>query len=151
MPAACGLLQLLAAGMTGIFAGAMLTEGFTAVPYWRSLPAEEFFAWYAANDSRLLAYFRPLTVVTALVALASAVASWLAGDPGFVHAAASLALLLAAVAMFFVYFEAANRSFSDASAELPAELDRWAKWHAARTLLGLLALGFALAALPHGS
>jgi hypothetical protein len=151
MESVCGLLQLLAAGLAGVFAGAMLTEGFTAVPYWRSLAPGEFFAWYAANDARLLGYFRPLTIATAVAALASTTTAMLADDPGRWHAVASLALLLAAVAMFFVYFEGANRSFSDATAELPAELERWAKWHAVRTVLSLLALVFALSALHRGS
>ena len=54
------LLRVLAVASLGLFVGAMVTEGFVLVPYWRSLPADEFLAWYAANDRRLVAFFGPL-------------------------------------------------------------------------------------------
>src|SRR3989442_2350841 len=37
-----GSLQLLSAASIGVYAGAMLTEGFILVPYWRSASAPEF-------------------------------------------------------------------------------------------------------------
>ena len=61
------LFALLAVASLGIFFGAMLTEGLVLVPYWRSLPAEAFYSWYAANDKRLLGFFGPLTWLAALV------------------------------------------------------------------------------------
>lgn len=141
------LLQLASAGLLGVFAGAMLTEGFVLVPWWRSLAPAEFFAWYAANDRRLLAFFGPVTTATAVVTLASALLLAWTGHPGRWAAALACALTLASVAMFFVYFEAANASFSAASlppAELPAELSRWAAWHWTRTALSLVSLGLML-------
>jgi uncharacterized membrane protein len=143
-------LELIAAACLGVYSGAMLTEGFVLVPWWRSLPAAEFFAWYAANDARLLAFFGPVTSVTAIAALASAVVSMWAGMPGRWLSVAALALVLTAVAMFVVYFEAANESFSKATitAEaLPAELARWGALHHLRTVLSLAALACSLLAL----
>jgi hypothetical protein len=141
MNTACSLLQLLSVACLGVFAGAMLTEGFVLVPYWRSLPAADFFAWYAANDRRLLAYFSPVTSVTAVVVLATAAVSMWTGHPGRWASAVACIATLATVAMFFVYFESANASFSAASTQdLAAELSRWAAWHNARIALSLVAL-----------
>ncbi len=145
-----GLLQLLSAACLGIWAGANLAEGFLLVPWWQSLAPADFFAWYAANDRRLLAFFSPLTVVTAVATLLSALALAWTAHPSRRLAAAACVLTLVAVAMFFLYFEAANASFSAASVPrdaLAAELARWGNWHHARTVLSLIALACALVAL----
>jgi hypothetical protein len=140
-------LRLVSMACLGVFLGAMLTEGFVLVPYWRSLAPAEFFAWYAANDRRLLGFFGPLTSLTALVSIAAAIASWWQGPARGWSAAAAAALMVVAVSMFFVYFENANRSFAAASiapTELPAELVRWSNWHSARTALSALAFAAAV-------
>lgn len=141
------LLRLVSAAGLAVFAGAMLTEGFVLVPYWRSLAASDFFAWYAANDRRLLGFFGPVTGVAALLAVVAAAVSLWTGDAGRWWTVLAAALLLIAVAMFPLYFEGANASFAAASvgeARLPAELARWARWHDVRTAL---ALGAVVAAL----
>ncbi len=139
---ACLALSL-ATALLGIYAGAQVTEGAVLVPYWRSLPASEFLAWYAANDARLLGFFGPLTTATALVIVAAAtIAAW-ARHPGRWSALAAAALTIVAVAMFFVYFERTNASFAAATiapTDVPAELARWATWHWARTAISLAAL-----------
>lgn len=143
----CAVLQLLSVACLGVFAGAMLTEGFVLVPWWQSLAPADFFAWYAANDARLLAFFSPVTSIAGVVALATAVVSLRTRHPERWASVVACASMLAAVATFFVYFEAANASFSAASvapADLPAELSRWAAWHQARMVLSLVALGSAL-------
>lgn len=150
LPALARLLELASAGLLGLFAGAMLTEGFVLVPYWRSLPADAFFAWYAVNDRRLMAFFGPVTSAAAVVTLAAALAAVGAGLPGRWAASASAALMLGCVAVFFAWFEQANASFSAASVpagELPKALARWAAWHHARTLVALLALALMLLAV----
>ena len=141
------LLAVLAVASLGIFFGAMLTEGLVLVPYWRSLPAEAFYAWYGANDKRLLAFFGPLTWLTALSALAAAGISMWMTHPGRWYAVAAAACVLVVVSMFFVYFERANATFSlgrTPASELRAELERWATWHWARSALSLAALSAAV-------
>ncbi len=152
MPGLYDLLRYLATASLGVFAGAMLTEGGVLVPFWRSLAPEEFLRWYGANAARLLAFFSPVTSVSAVLALLAAVASFWEGHPGRWWALAAAVLVLVAVASFFVYFEQANTSFERATIAVdavPAELARWSTWHNARTAVSLAALAASLLALRH--
>lgn len=144
------VLRFLSVASLGAFVGAMLTEACVLVPYWRSLAAADFFAWYAANDRRLVGFFGPLTSVTALLAVAAAVASLWQGHPGRWLAVAAAVLSVMVVSSFFLYFQQANASFALATispGDLPAELARWASWHWLRTALGLAALSAAVLSL----
>ena len=137
----------LATALLGIYAGAQLTEGALLVPYWRSLPASEFLAWYAANDARLLRFFGPLTTATVLGSLAAAAMAAWTRHPGRWPAATAAGLTTVALAMFFVYFERTNASFAAATispADVPAELARWATWHWTRVVVSLAALAAAI-------
>src|SRR4030095_16680485 len=109
------IARFLSVGSLGIFAGAMLTEGLVLVPYWRSLAPAEFFAWYAANDQRLLGFFGPLTSVTALLAIAAAISSVWQGHDVKLFALMAALLAVVVVSTFFVYFQRANESFAAAS------------------------------------
>jgi hypothetical protein len=143
-------LQLLSAACLGVYAGAMLTEGFVLVTWWRSIDAADFLAWYAANDSRLVDFFSPLTITTMVGALVAAAASITSGHPGRWLTTAAFVLTAAAVGSYFVYFEAVNASFSSASIApeaVPAELARWAAWHQGRMLLSVAALACGILAL----
>ena len=144
------LLQSLTVGVLGVYAGAMLTEGFVLVPYWRSLPPEAFFTWYATNDARLFGYFGPLTIAMAALALATAVVAMRERSPGRWLAVLVAALALVAVAMFPLYFQHVNASFAAGTvpeSDLPGELARWDHWHRLRVVLSVVALGLALLGL----
>jgi hypothetical protein len=144
------LLLAASAGGLGVFAGAMLTEGFVLVPWWRSLPPATFLDWYAANHTRLHRFFGSLTAAAAGLALAAAGAALAAGHPGRGPALVAALLALGAVAMFPLCFQAANARFaagSPTAQELPGELARWARWHALRMALCGAALAAALLAL----
>jgi hypothetical protein len=150
MNVVCDVLQLLSVASLGIFAGAMLTEGCVLVPWWRSLSAADFLAWYAANDQRLLDFFSPLTSVMALFAVAAAVASFWTGQTDRWASLLAAVLSLAIVSTFFLYFKNANARFSESrieAGEVPAALGRWAAWHWSRTLMSLVALSAALFSL----
>jgi hypothetical protein len=150
MSAVLDLLRYLAVAALGIFAGAMLTEGGVLVPFWRSLAPAEFLRWYAANGGRLLAFFSPVTSVSAVLALLAALASLWDGHPGRWWAVAAAVLALGVVASFFVYFEQANTSFEKGTIAVdavPTELARWSFWHNARTVLSVAALAASLMSL----
>ena len=128
----------------------MLTEGLVLVPYWRSLAPTGFFAWYGANDQRLLGFFGPLTWVMALLAIAAALVSLWEGHPSRWLELLAAVLSVAVVSTFFLYFGKANASFSTASLrhdEVAAELTRWATWHWWRTVLSFAALAAAMLSL----
>jgi hypothetical protein len=140
------VVRVLSVASWGVFVGAELTEALVLVPFWRALPPAEFLGWYAANDRRLLGFFGPLTSVTALLALAAALASLWQGHPGRWAAVAAAVLAVAVVASFFLYFRDVNASFAAATIraeDVGAELGRWSAWHWLRTGLGVAAFAAA--------
>jgi hypothetical protein len=144
------ILGLLAALGLGLSAGAMLAEAAVLVPYWRSLPPEEFLRWYERNADRLMRFFGPLEVVAALLALAAAAAAAVYGSPASTALWGAALLAVAVLLTFFVYFRSVNEGFAKgtvAPADVPEQLGRWSSWHWARTLLGTLSFAAALAAL----
>jgi hypothetical protein len=146
----CDVLLRVSAALLGIFAGAMLTEGMVLVPYWRSLSPAAFFAWYAANDRRLLRFFGQLTSATALLVVAAAVVALWTGHAAATHAVISAALMIAVVSSFPLYFKRANERFAAASIDPSAvatELARWSACHWIRTALSFIALASAMGAL----
>ena len=148
------LLRYVAAAALGVYAGAMLTEGFVLVPFWRALPPAEFLRWYAANDRRLVGFFGPVTSAAGVTALAAAGVSLWEGHPGRWPAVVAAVLMLVSVAAYFVYFERVNARFAAAAIpvdDVGAELARWNAWHTMRTVLSGVALAAALAALQRAS
>lgn len=144
------VVRFLSVASLGLFAGGMLTEGCVLVPYWRSLKPTEFLSWYATHGYRLQGFFGPLTYVAGLLALSAALSSLWEGHPSRWLTLLASAVMLAAVATFFLYFGKANASFAKASLpvdQVAAELTRWARWHWWRTGLSFVALAAALMAL----
>jgi hypothetical protein len=135
--------RLLCVAALGVFAGAMVTESYILVPYWRSLPASDFFAWYAANDRRLYGFFAPVTAVAALLAIASAAVSFWDRHPRRSLTLLAAVLSFAALSTYFIYFQHVNPRFATAgfaADELGEELTRWALWHRWRTGMSFAAL-----------
>lgn len=143
--AAATAIAFLAAVALGLSAGAMLAEGALLVPWWRSIPPGAFLDWYHENAERLVAFFGPLEVAAALLALAAAVLArnaWLV-----LSAALAVAILLA----FPVYFQAVNASFATGSIppdRVAGELARWASYHWVRTAIGIVAFAAAMRGRP---
>lgn len=137
---------MLAAIALGLAAGAMLAEGGVLVPWWRSLPAEAFLAWYAENAARLFDFFGPLEIASTVLAIAAAALyrSHPAGGGFFVLSAV---LAVAVLALFPLYFQQVNVSFETGTIPLEAlatELACWGAWHWGRTAIGTAAFGSAL-------
>jgi hypothetical protein len=144
------LLLYLSVAASGIFAGAMLTEGMVLVPYWREISPAEFFAWYAANGDRLFGYFGPVTIVALVAGVAAAGAAVWTGHGSRRLALTAALLILATVVMFPLYFQGVNDRFATAGLppeDVAPELARWAAWHGARTVIALVAFAAALLAV----
>ena len=142
------ILRLVSATWLGLSAGAMLAGGALLVPYWRTLAPADFFAWFAANAQRMFVFFTALQAPSALLAIAAAIASLRAESP---DRALWLIAAVCATAVFipyFVFFQQANAGFAAAStADLSAELARYAAWQWLRIGLGLAAFVCSLLAL----
>jgi hypothetical protein len=143
-------LRVLAIAAQGVFAGSTLTEGAVLVPYWRSLGAVEFFAYYGRNDRRFLRYFGAVTVLAALSTWAATLAAFAASHSARGGLALASLASLVYVAMFPLFFARMNASFSAAavpSDRLAAVLSRWAALHWLRTAIAMAALAATVAPL----
>lgn len=143
----CGCIAVMVLGLS---CGAMLTGAAVVVPYWRSLPAPDFLAWFAANAQRMQFFFGLLQSGAILFGVASAVLFGIVGRPGRLLFAIATVLAVAVLATYPVYFREANASFVAATIPLDqvaAELARWASWQWVRTTLGLAAFGVATVAV----
>lgn len=144
------LLLYVSAVASGLFAGAMLTEGMVLVPYWRAVPAVEFLAWYRANHDRLLGYFGAVTVFAFVATWAAALGVLWSVHPGRWPALTAAILVLLTVVMFPLYFRGVNDRFASGdmpSGDVRGELARWAALHWYRTAVALVAFGAALLAV----
>lgn len=141
------VVRTLSLAALGVYAGAMLTEAMVLVPHWQSLPADDFFAWYAANDKRLLDYFGAVTSIMAVLALAASGASLWEGHPARWYTVFVAVVAVGLVLLFPLYFADVNAAFAAGAvptAELPAALSSWAFLHWIRTVFSFIALGAAL-------
>lgn len=143
------VVELLAVIALGLSAGAMLAEGAVLVPYWRSLPPDAFLRWYDDNASRLFDFFAPLELASATLAMAAAALHRFRRRKGGGFLLGSAVLAGAVLAAFPLYFQEVNESFAAETIALDRvaeELARWARWHWARTAIGVVAFAAALLA-----
>ena len=134
----------------GLSAGALLAEAGVLVPFWRSEDPKSFLAWYERHASLLLKFFGPLEAVSGVLVLVSTALAWLGLLPGRALFGASTGLTIAVLASFPLYFKEANARFAAGSldlAKVAPELERWATWHWARTILATVAFGLAVLAM----
>jgi len=134
-------IRSLSVASWGLFAGAMLTEALVLVPYWKSLAPLDFFAWYKANDQRLLKFFGPITSLTVLLAIANAIICIWQGHYVKWITLTNAIISVMVLSSFFIYFQKANLSFATASIrtdDVATELTRWALWHGVVLFLVLL-------------
>ncbi len=130
--------------------GSLLTEAFVLAPYWRTLEPKAFLALYATLGPRLYKYFSPLTILATVLTVIAALLPIVMGSPISVLSLVPSILVLAMLAIYFMYFKAANSSFKTGVIEVDAvsaELTAWANWHWVRVLLGIVAFIISLAIL----
>jgi hypothetical protein len=143
-------LALVATGVLGVSAGALVAEGGVLVPFWRAERPEAFLAWYRTHAALLVGFYGPLEIAALVLATAVLAANafhpTMASAPWWIAVFSSVGVLAA----FPLYFQKANASFATGSISherLPEELRRWSRWHWARTGLALVAFAFAAIAL----
>lgn len=148
------ILHGLSVGILGIFVGTQIAEGALFVPYWKKLPAAEFFALHKTYGPKIYKFFAPITMGATFIPVVTAVYSVLTDADG---QGASIVTAVLCLMFFFtypIYFKRANQAFADASlseAELPRELIKWGKWHWARVYMELGAFSGSIVALSQSS
>jgi Domain of unknown function (DUF1772) len=130
------VISLAATFFLGLLTGSLLVEALVFVPFWRTLSPEEFFELHHRFGPRLFQYFAPLTTVAVVLPLLAAVVQRNAHDSLQRGFAAMLAVAVSA--SFPLFFRKANDEFANgtlADDALPEALQRWARVHAARTIV----------------
>lgn len=144
------LLYAISAGVLGIFAGTQLAEGALFVPYWKSLEPSQFFHLHKTYGKKIYQFFAPLTIIATILPIVTAVIAFIQKSTNWEYAVLMSLFTLGFFSTYFLFFKAANLQFAEASISneaLPDALDKWGKWHWARTYIELIALIFALLAL----
>jgi hypothetical protein len=129
------ILLLLSTCTLGTFFGTQLAEAALIVPYWKSLSADDFFAFYKTYGEKLHQFYTPLTIAAAILPIATLVYSLLGKSNTSLLMWLMAAFAILFFATYFVYFKAANLSFSErtiSNEALAQELIRWGTWHWAR-------------------
>lgn len=134
------VLTIATATILGLFAGGMLTEALLLVPYFRSLPAEEFYRQHHDFGPRLYRFYSPLTIAATLLPLTTAIVVAIFDPQNYGPSALVALLSLSILCTYFLYFRAANLSFAQqrlTAIELKRELGRWSAVHNFRTTLAI--------------
>ncbi len=142
-----GFHVLAICGAAG-FSGVMLSIGVTLGGYWRSLPAQEFLNWFAANNG-FVARSVPIIVLPTLIGLVGSLwTTWT--TPAFLLWVLSTVCIATVLILTVVYFVPSNTAFANGSvdpAEVEAKLNQWLQLHMFRIAIAMLAAVFGILAL----
>jgi len=112
------------------------------VPFWRGVAPAEFRAWFVAHSEGLRALMVPLGAGSGLVAAASALTHVAQRRDGAAASVATAGATAGVVAITITVNEPANHRFTGGAltdSETTELLERWARWHHVRVVLGLTA------------
>ncbi len=132
-----------------IFIGSQITEGALLVPYWQSLSASEFYAYYADFGPMIGRFYTILTIIAALISIAVAVLFATKKYEGSRYAILSAVCAILFVLSFYVYFKGTNARFYEmdfSDADLSKELITWSTWHWGRIVVEIMSLIFLMMA-----
>jgi hypothetical protein len=144
------LVQALATCLLGVFVGSLVAEGALLVPYWQTLDADQFHELHHFFGPRLYRFYAPLTIGATSVAVLAGGLQAVSRKEGWMLSSAAAVCALAMIAVYFLFFSAANAAFAAGTTspdELPVALRSWARWHWFRVAMGLVALMLSIAAL----
>ncbi len=144
------VLMALSTGILGIFLGAQIAEGALFVPYWKALPAKEFYELHKTYGKKIYQFFAPLTILATIIPLITVGYSLLINvqNPLFFYLTGLFTILF--FSSYFLFFKKANQQFADASIpydELPAAINTWGNWHWGRIVFEFMAFVCCILAL----
>lgn len=125
------------------FVGSQVTEGALLVPYWKSMPAEDFYAYYHEFGPLIGRFYTVLTIVAALIPISISVYCKLNESRAFTTSLIPSFLAVLIIACFYVYFKGANGLFYEATLSddaLQQELVTWGRWHWGRVVVEIACL-----------
>lgn len=143
-------LWFLSVAIFSVFIGSQITEGALLVPYWQSLPASDFYAYYNEFGPSIASFYTVLTIMAALIPIGLAVYARRINSRAFSLALISTFFAVLFVASFYLYFKGANELFYQSAlsaTELKSELITWSTWHWGRIVVEGLSLLFLILAL----
>ncbi len=132
-----------------IFLGSQITEGVLLVPYWQSLSAVDFYAYYGEFGHGIGRFYTILTIIAALISVSLVITNFVKKSPALWLSLISSLFAVLFVACFYMYFKGTNELFFEAALNeesLRQELITWSKWHWSRIGLEFLSLVFLIAA-----
>ena len=122
------VFNILAVCGSAWFSGAMLCIGLTLGAYWRSLPPEEFLAWFAANN-QLVARTIPITVLPAFIGLAGSIwIAWGTSTTALILWCLSTLCFIGVLVFTIMYFVPTNTAFAGGSFDVTAVSDKLNQW-----------------------
>lgn len=133
-----------------IFIGSQITEAVLLVPYWQSLSATDFYAYYNEFGPSIGRFYTVLTIIAALIPIALSIYCKKINSVAFKLAISSSFFAILFVASFYLYFKGTNvlfyqAAFSDVA--LKNELITWSYWHWGRIIIELISLIFLILSL----
>lgn len=130
------------------FAGVMLSIGVTLGGYWRSLPTNEFLAWFSANN-QFVSRSIPIVFMPTFVGIVGSL--WFAwGSPEVKLWAVSALCLFVVAVLTFGFFVPTNTAFASGSMDEvtgAAKLNQWLTLHYLRIGFGMACAVFGCLAL----
>ena len=137
--------------MTGLLAGALLTEAFILVPYWKKMPSSEFLRLHHTMSPSLFRYYAPLTIAGTMLPIITATLYFTLvatnGTWWLISGLCAISLL----AFYFGFFKNANQSFATNNDPKIAQatLNKWASLHNVRTAIAVV--GFVASLVAYGA
>lgn len=136
------ILSALSTGVLGIFLGAQITEGVLFVPYWKALPPKEFFELHQTYGKKIYQFFAPLTIAATLLPLLTLAYGFYTNVNDQLPLVFMGLFTVVFFSTYYLYFKNANNLFAEARIpykDLPAELNKWGKWHWGRIVFEFIA------------
>lgn len=144
------VLAFLLIAVFATFLGSQITEGALLLPYWKTLPANEFFGYYSEFGPAIGQFYTILTIIAAVIPVFLGIYCFVKKSPALKYSLVSILFSVTFVAFFYIYFKDANQQFLDAALnpdQLKAELRIWGNWHWVRVFVEFLALVFLILTL----
>ncbi len=135
-------LPVLAAVSSGLLAGGMVLIEVVLVPFWRGTSPADFRRWFTAHAHRIRAVMIPLGMGAGVASTVSTSGQLTGHGRSSRASATATAATLGVIAITVAVSEPANHRFTAGEltdSETRDLLQKWARWHHVRVVLGLAA------------